>query len=523
MIGKCARTLIVGALFLAAGETATRQVCRGEELPSNPAYQRVAANLDPGGVIYLYWNAEKVLGELNKKLDSVRDTAVSDPSLSPEEKEGLGKKFDLGIRLVLDSGLQAVKAFGFSSREIEPGLFLDKTYTYLPDRSGFLWNSLAKAPHQFPLVNMIPENSEGFAFFDFDLASLWGAVATALGSSEIPEVAKWQQHFSQQAQAFTGLSFDDLLHSLGDQMGVVVTLSRKVTVNVPLGNESYEMPEPAAALFWKVRNDKLFDRLEALFAMNPKVEKIDQPDLRMRVMQGVEEIPYLRPTMAQHGDYLILSSSEELVRGMVEVESGQRQGIRSSPDFRQLAAGLPEKGNGVAYVGKRLQKTLGDLQLKFSQTRETGNPLLEAMSAKFSGLTADAATYLVFGATEDGWFTTGKTRKDLNEILGEVLTLPAYYLAVAAVEEIKQARGSNKLTKIKQNLANLRAAKEEAVAEKTLQDGQMLNRQDIEEYVTEWPESVVGETYEVGIVGQPPYATAPIDLGDYRAGSKIEP
>jgi hypothetical protein len=523
MNGKFARTLIVGALLLAIGETSTRQVCRAEELPSNPAYQRVAANLDPGGVIYVYWSAEKVLGELNKKLDSVRDTAVSDPGLSPEEKEGLRKKFDLGIRLILDSGLQAVKAFGFSSREIEPGLFLDKTYTYLPDRSGFLWNSLAKAPHEFPLVRMIPENGEGFAFFDFDLSMLWGAVSLALRSSEIPEVAKWQQHFSQQAQAFTGLSFEDLLHSLGDQVGMVVTLSRTVTVTIPLGNDAYEMPEPAAALFWKVSNDKLFDRLEALFAMNPKVEKIEEPDLRMRVLQGVEEIPYLRPTMARHGDYLILSSSEELVRGMVEVEAGKRQGIRSSPDFNELAVGLPEKGNGVAYVGKRLQKTLGELQLKFSQNREGSDPLVEAMSAKISGLTADAATYLVFGATEDGWFTTGKSRKDLNDILGEVLTLPAYYLAISAIEEIKQARGNNKLAKIKQNLANLRAAKDEAVAEKNLQEGQMLNRQDIEEYVTEWPESVVGETYEVGIVGQPPHATAPVDLGDYRAGSKIEP
>jgi hypothetical protein len=33
----------------------------------------------------------------------------------------------------------------------------------------------------------------------------------------------------------------------------------------------------------------------------------------------------------------------------------------------------------------------------------------------------------------------------------------------------------------------------------------------------------VGETYEVGTVGEPPYATAPVDLGDYHAGSKIEP
>jgi hypothetical protein len=80
--------------------------------------------------------------------------------------------------------------------------------------------------------------------------------------------------------------------------------------------------------------------------MNPKVEKIDEPDLRMRVLQGVEEIPYLRPTMARHGDYLILSSSEELVRGMVEVEAGKRQGIRSSPDFNELGGDYLKKGTG---------------------------------------------------------------------------------------------------------------------------------------------------------------------------------
>jgi hypothetical protein len=523
MIGKFARTFFVSSLLSAAGATGALQICQAEDLPGNPAYQRVAANLDPGGVIYLYWSSEKALGELGKKLGSVRDIAVSDPSLSPEEKEGLRKKFDLGIRLILDSGLQGMKSLGLSSREIEPGLFLNRTFTYLPDRSGFLWNSFAKVPHEFPFVKMIPENSEGFAFFDLDLAALWGAVSSALSSSEIPEVAKWQQHFSQQVQAFTGLSLEDLLRSLGDQVGIIVTLNRKATVTIPLGTEQYEIPEPAGALFCKVRNEKLFDRLEALFTMNPKVEKINEPDLRMRVLRGVEEMPYLTPTMARHGDYLILSSSEELVRGVIDSESGKTQGITSSPDFNKLAAGLPEKGNSVAYVGKRLQKTLGELQLKLSQSREGGNPLLEAMSAKFSGLCADAATYTVSGATDDGWFTTGKTTKDLNDIVGEFFTLPAYYLAVAAVEEIKLDRANKKLTKIKQNLANLRAAKEEAVAEKNLQEGQMLSRQDIEEYVTEWPESVVGETYEVGTVGRAPYATAPVDLGDYRAGSKIEP
>jgi hypothetical protein len=551
--GRFARAFFVAILLLALCETEALQISRAEELPPpasqrTPAeaqqpgrqpvgteeslggsapgissYQRVAGNLDPDGVIYLYWSTEKALGELDKKLESIRDTAVSDPTLSQDEKNRLQKDFDLGIRLILHSGLQGVKAIGLSSRKIEPGVFLNKTYTYLPDRAGFLWDTFAKPPHDFSFTKMLPENTEGFAFFDFNLAVLWGVLSKELVGSGVPEVAKWQQRFSQQEQAFTGLSPEDLLSSLGDQVGIIVTLNLRTTVKIPLGNEEYEMPEPAGALIWKVRNDKLFDRLDALFAMNPKVDKIDQPDLRMRVLQGVEEIPYLTPTLARYGDYLIVASSEKLVRGMVDADSGKTPGIRASSDFNKLAAGLPEKGNSMAYLAKDLQKTLGELQMKFSQIRASGNPLLEAMSAKFSGLSADAASYTVGGATDDAWFTAGKTTKDLNEILGEFLTLPAYYAAVAAVEEIKLARGNDKLTKIKQHLVDMRAAKDEAISEKNLQEGQMLNRQDIEEYMTEWPQSIVGETYEVGIVGQPPYATAPIDLGDYRAGSKIEP
>jgi hypothetical protein len=523
MTVKLARALFAHWMLWTVFQMLPLQVSQAGESPPNSSYQRVTANLDPGGVIYLYWSAEKALGELDKKLEAVRDLAASDPSLSPNEKNNLRKNFDLGIRLIFRSGLQRIKAFGLSSSEIEPGLFLNKTYTYLPDRAGFLWDSFAKAPHTFPFIKMLPENTEGFTFFDLDLAVLWDALSQALVGTETPEIPKWQQHFSQQVQTFTGLSLEDSLGSLGDRVGLLVTLDPKVTVKIPLGNEQYEMPEPAVALVWTVKNEKLFDRLDALFTMNPKVQKIDQPDVRMRVLEGVEEMPYLTPTMARYGDYLILSSSESLVRGMIAADCGKIQSLRTSSEFTRLSAGMAEEGNAVAYVGRRLQKTLAELQMKISQLREAGNPLLDAMSAKFAGLSADAATYMVAGATGDGWFTSGKTTKDVNEVLGQALAIPAYYLAVTSIEETKRARENEKLIKIKRNLADLRAAKEEAISEKNLQEGQLLTRQDIEEYLKEWPSSLVGETYEPGIVGQPPYATVPIDLGDHQAGSKIEP
>jgi hypothetical protein len=68
MIRRFARALFASCLLLALYGTGTFQTSRAEESPDNPAFQSVAANLDPGGVLYLYWSAEKFLGDLDKKL-----------------------------------------------------------------------------------------------------------------------------------------------------------------------------------------------------------------------------------------------------------------------------------------------------------------------------------------------------------------------------------------------------------------------------------------------------------------------
>jgi hypothetical protein len=253
------------------------------------------------------------------------------------------------------------------------------------------------------------------------------------------------------------------------------------------------------------------------------VQSTDEADLKMRVLKGMSELPYVSPTFAQTGGYLIFSTSEGLVRAMVDAQSAKTPGIKSSPDFARLAAGMPEKGNCVTYVSKAFQKTLADLQIRLSEVRESQSPLLEAITTKFARLSTDLASFGVGSVTEDGWLADGKATKDMNELFGEFASLPAYYFAVAAIEYAKEERRTSRLSKIKENLANLQAAKDEAITEKNFGTGQILTRQDVEEYLAAWPDSVVGETYEVGAVGQPPYATAPVDVGNYPAGTKIEP
>jgi hypothetical protein len=167
----------------------------------NIAYDKVMSKLEAGGVGYLYWSAERIFGELSKKFGPVSDAVSSDPDLTPSEKEQIRKCFDLARRCTAASGIENLKAFGFSSREAEPGIFLNKSFLYAPDRSGFLWDTFAKRPHDFAELEMVPTKAEGFAFYDFDLPLLWRAIIKELNASETPEVTRWEKQISQQVQS----------------------------------------------------------------------------------------------------------------------------------------------------------------------------------------------------------------------------------------------------------------------------------------------------------------------------------
>jgi hypothetical protein len=209
------------------------------------------------------------------------------------------------------------------------------------------------------------------------------------------------------------------------------------TTALPVGTTMIEIPEPGGALLWKVNNDKVFDRLDALLSTTPDVERTDQPDLRMRVLKN-NPAPYLSPTLARYRNYLIVSSSENLVRGIIDADTGKTQGVRSFSDYNGISEGMPASGNQVAYVGKRLQEVIASVQTAVCDSQAAGDLLLRSFGDQIAASSAETASYAVSGATADGWFSTAKTTKDVNDILGDLLIAPVYFLANAAVQDLKR-------------------------------------------------------------------------------------
>ena len=506
----------------------------GRATSSGTAFDRVTQQLDHGGSFYFYWNLEKIVGHLTEALTTARDRALRS-SLSPNQKERFIDKSDLVIQLIRSSGIEGLLAFGSSCKQLENSLYLTKAFAYAPQPSGFFWQTFTKAPHRFAALDFLPTNTEAFGLYDINLLALWQALLKDLAASRIQDVVVALNEFASQVRSNTGMTVDELLGSLGDEAGFAITLNQDAKVKIQFPNGVAEIPEPAGAIFWTVQNDRLFDRLDELFATNPATQKEDLPDMRIRVIPGTAPLEYVKPTLAKIKNYLIIASNDKLVRSFAEGLAGNAPTISSVAEFKELEKDVGDSGNMAQYISRRFQQTYYEALSRYlaASVPAKDSGVLE-WEKTFYDLLKEWAAYGVAVREEDGLYFVRKETKDINEFLSQFLMGPAYILFNHEVGS--QTASSNDvesttktpvdpaaLNLIRLNLQKIADAKEKALKARHQRKTGPLGRAELEEYLPGWVESVVGETYEIGAIGEPPYATAPVVVADIPAGTRITP
>jgi hypothetical protein len=396
--------------------------------PGVTAFDRVTQHLDPGGESYFYWSLEKIVGGLTAALTTARDQALRS-SLSGHEKGQFMSKSDLVIQLIRSSGIEGLSAFGGSSRQVENNLFLTKAFAYAPQASGLIWQTFTKAPHRFAALDFLPADTEAFGLYDINLLVLWQSLLKDLAASGIQDLMRVLDDFAKQVQSNTGMTVDELLGSLGDEAGFVITMNRDSKVTIPLPNGLAEIPEPAGAIFWTVRDDKLFGRLDELLATNPATEKEDQPDLRFRVLPGATPLEYVRPTVAQMKNYLIIASNDKLVRSLAKSMVGEAPTISAVGEFKELLKDVGDFGNMAQYVSKRFQQTYYEALWRYMlASGSVKDAAALAWEKTLFDFLRDWAAYGVAVREVDGLYFVKKETKDMNAFLGRLLTGPAYIM-----------------------------------------------------------------------------------------------
>jgi hypothetical protein len=426
------------------------------------SFDAVAARLDRGGSLYLYLSTEQWLSALSGQLTNWRELArnAAGDKQDAATLEQITRAFDTAASLVKKSGLESITGFGASSFALERGVYRNKFFVhhYPGKGDGFMWSMLGKAPHPLTALDLLPSDTALAAFMDLDLAQLIGTLREEVEQSGIPEARQGLDQGLLQFSAMVGMTLDELLQSLGGGIGFVVTLDPSKPIAVPIGEKTESIPTPRMALLFQVKNDRIFQQIDKAFATNPTIIRVDEPNLRMRtmVMPVLPAMP-VRATVAQWGEYLVLTSDDQLVRDFIAVQ-GNGHGFKGTPEFVNLAKGLPELGNGFQISTQRFADTWNRYQGEIMKSQPGMTPDQMAMMQKLWGDKKAGASYSVTGHVENGWLAVGKGTMGAGQIIAPLIIVPAAIAAGVAMPVFGKVQEKGKATKSLSNAKQIATA-----------------------------------------------------------------
>ena len=395
-------------------------VSTGSSAPAAPptavpnSFDEVAARLDRGGSFYLYWSLAQYLDDLSGKVAKLRATFPTE-GMSPKDQQQVDTLYKLGTDLVKNSGIEQITGLGGSSLAIEPNVTRNTVFVHHDKgkMTGLLNTLFGTATHPLTALNLLPAETAVASSGDYDLTALAHAILQTIDESGQPELKQKTADNLQQFQALTGMTLDEFLASLGQEIDLVLTLDPAKTITVPMGKEGGTMsiPLPRLALLIEVKDDKLFDKVDQTLGVVPSIIKTDEPGLKTRTFAYPLMPDYeLRATVARWDKYLVLATDDHLVRDMTAAQKGGA-GFKASPLFAKLSPGLPGEGNGFTLQTRAFTQLVLDYQRQAVAAQKGATPAQYEWLQKLMLSQGAADQFSVSGHVENGWLKVSKVAR----------------------------------------------------------------------------------------------------------------
>jgi hypothetical protein len=383
------------------------------------SFAEVTAQLEPGGNLFGYASADQWLGGLSTNLSQLRDLAVVLPNQPFGDRDQIDRVFDLVSKLTRLSGLEDLTGVGMSGIQIAPALYRTKIILHHPAGAGrgFLWSLFGGSPHAWRGLDLLPEETALAFHTDLDLLGLWQVLNRELTKSGLPAVEQWARQWPETFERQTGIPWARLLTSLGGELGLVLTLDSTRHVQLPAGNQEFELPAPGLLISIKVNDDLLYDRFSQLLKANPQARTTEMPRLKLCQMPlpAPPELG-LELALAAGGGYFFIATSAELVRAALGVQSGARPGLKATAEFNALALYAPTNGNQFLWVSRRFGEAFGALQRQALIGAQMP-PQLSNLLPRLLGGAQPAVNLSVRAHTDTGWQSTSVGNQDPTSTL----------------------------------------------------------------------------------------------------------
>jgi hypothetical protein len=481
---------------------------------SKNSFNEVTSQLDPGGSFYVYLSTAQWLSGLST---NVATWQASFDNLAPAmntDRANIDNVFGIATRLIKDSGIEDASGVGMSSVEIEPGFYRNKSllHHYPGQGQGFLWNLTGHSPHPLDGLNLLPANTALAIFSDADVPLLWSVVSNGAAQSGFPVAQTALQTFPTLFEQQTQIKWDQLLNSLGGEIGILLTLNESNRLTLPIPTAAFEIPEPGLAVVLKVKDDTLFNRIDQELKKNPLAVSVDKPGLKMRTMPIPLPLPItLRPTAASTGGYLLIGSTDQLIDEMVAVQRGDKPGLKSTEEFKHLSRNLPDKGNQFSFVSERFSRAARGIQSQ-AMTAANARDKSAAQTQWLQNLLSQGqsmCSYSVEANTENGCVVVANgTQNGANAALLPAVAVTGM-LAAIAIPNFVKARATSQENACLNNLRLIDAAKNQWALLNHKDGNAVPTEEDLKPFLKKWPTCPAGGTYTIGAVNEKPTCSIP--------------
>jgi len=508
------------------------------------SFDQVTAKLDKGGSFYLYLSTEQALGGLSKSIAAFSNLVGQTPLAPGLGSQNIARIFQVVDSLVKDSGVEHISGVGASSIAREKGFYYSKliVHHYPGQGDGMMWTAFGKAPHPLKELDLLPEDTAFAAYADMDVPLAWKTLESELKKLHIPEVDQALASMPAQFKAETGMSMEDALGSLGGGYGVILTLDQSKQISLPLGASPLQIPDPALAIFFKVKNDAIYNRVDQITTNKILFTKKDQDGIKTigitlasllsgPLLSSFNLPSSITPTLALTRDYVILTSSEKLLQDIIAVQTGKRGGFKSTAEFKKLSQGVPNEGNNFTLVSEKFGATFSKAMQGVASAQ---GGAMGAQSKTLQDMMASNAvnfSYSVGVNGTEGWEARGNGNKSMGSA---AMVLPAVavggVLAAIAIPNFIKARetaqanagtapqrGGNATSRQNACINNLRmidGAKGQWALENHKQNSDTPTVQDLTPFMGpgpsgEFPVCPDGGKYIIGAIAEKPRCTIP--------------
>ncbi len=411
------------------------------------SFDEVTAKLNPGGGFYLYVGAERVIKAVDEFAAKLRQIIQTYPTEAKEDTEKALKIYDFIYGLVKNSGIMEISGVGVSSVATGEKLNHSKVvvHHYKDKGKGLIWQLADPAPHEMILLKMLPADTVMAGYIDFKFNTLWTWIKTQVNASDLPDLKKGLLSVEPMLQQ-QGIQLEKLLGSLVG-IGYALSLDSTVKCKLPLGQTPLEIPEPALAIFFSVKDDYVFNLIKSKLPMGKTSEEKGMKKLQIPLPPGT--MPFtVEPTLV-HKDYLlILASNNKIVEAMLAALE-KKNGLMAGEEFKKLSDRVPTEGNSFRFVSSRFFQTFREIQQKAMETGETKEDATKTWLKQFYGmLPKEIAAFGTAQRSEEGMVSTFNHTMGLEGLVLLPATAVAGVVAAIAVPNLLTAieKGKQKAT-----------------------------------------------------------------------------